>query len=68
MDVRSEIYEIKQRLWSVEKSLSQLQDKKHTESLGLISQDEDAICELSEETAESIAAIEDAICELSENI
>lgn len=60
-----EILQLKNRINDLEGRVSKFYDEKHAESLDLISQDEDAICELSEETSESISDLEDAICELT---
>lgn len=40
----------------------------HSESTININKTEDAVCELSESTEESIAALEQAICDLSEEV
>lgn len=67
-EILEAINEVSKKINSVNKEINDLYSLLHLKNETNINNCEDATCELSETTEESVAALEQAICDLSEEI
>ena len=64
-DVIREFAELSRRITEMEKKLSDYVDLKHGVSVGNITNNENALCEISTDITSRLTDVEDALCDLS---
>jgi hypothetical protein len=64
-DVIREFAELSRRITEMERKLSDYVDLKHGVSVGNITNNENALCEISTDITSRLTDVEDALCDLS---